>query len=241
MAFVKHKVEQRLIGRHVFGLLLAALVSVGLLQSAAAHPHVSVINAATINIEKGAIQSITHVWTFDEFYSAMAVDGLPKNAAGGYGRPELAELAKVNIDGLKEFGYFTFVRLGDAEIKVGDPKADSYWLEHNDGVLSLHFTVPLAKPVLMDAKGFVVTVTDPSYFIAFDMAQKDPAKLNDDAPKSCKADVGVPKATAAAEHVGDGYLCINASPTLELSRCEFLGSRNTNGLMIVRSASGTCA
>ncbi len=180
--------------QRLIGLSMAVLAVAGPLQPAAAHPHVSVINAATINIEKGAIQSITHVWTFDEFYSAMAIDGLTKNAAGGYGRPELAELAKVNIDGLKEFGYFTFVTLGGAEIKVGDPKPDGYWLEHKDGVLSLHFTVPLTKPVLQDAKGFAVTVTDPSYFIAFDLAQKDPAKLNDGAPKSCAVEVGVPKA-----------------------------------------------
>jgi ABC-type uncharacterized transport system substrate-binding protein len=177
----------------VLGLLIATLVTVWSLGSARAHPHVSVINAATINIEQGAIQSIAHVWTFDEFYSTAAVDGLPKNAAGGYGRAELAELAKVNIDGLKEFGYFTYVTLAGAEVKIGDPKPDSYWLEHKDGVLSLHFTVPLEKPVLVEAKGFAVTVTDPSYFIAFDLAKKDPAKLNDAAPKNCKADVGVPK------------------------------------------------
>jgi ABC-type uncharacterized transport system substrate-binding protein len=218
MAWVKYKM-----GQCVIGLVLAVLAVAGLPQPAAAHPHVSVINAATINIDKGAIQSITHVWTFDEFYSAMAVDGLPKNAAGGYGRSELAELAKVNIDGLKEFGYFTFVTLGGAEIKVGDPKADSYWLEHKDGILSLHFTVPLAKPVLQDAKGFVVTVTDPSYFIAFDMAVKDPAKLSDGAPKSCKVDVGVPKAETAeqkklsgvfAEQLGSASLGITATKSI---------------------------
>jgi ABC-type uncharacterized transport system substrate-binding protein len=177
----------------LIGLVVATLVVAWTLAPARAHPHVSVINSATINIEKGAIQSITHVWTFDEFYSSTAVEGLPKNKAGGYGRAELAELAKVNIDGLKEFGYFTYVTLAGAEVKIADPKPDTYWLEHNEGILSLHFTVPLAKPVLVDAKGFAVTVTDPSYFIAFDLANKEPAKLNANAPKSCKVDVGVPK------------------------------------------------
>jgi ABC-type uncharacterized transport system substrate-binding protein len=175
------------------GIVLAVIVAL-LPRPATAHPHVSVIAQAVVNIEQGAIQSLTHIWTFDEFYSATAVDGLPTNKAGGYGREELAELAKVNIEGLKEFGYFTFVTLGGAELKVGDPKPGSYWLEHKEGILSLHFTVPLEKPVLIDAKGFVATVTDPSYFIAFDMAAKDPVHLNDGAPKSCKAEVGVPKA-----------------------------------------------
>ena len=181
------------------GALIAmfAVADFSFARPVAAHPHVSVIASATINIEQGTITSISHVWTFDEFYSAMAVDGLPKNKAGAYGREELAELAKVNIDGLKEFGYFTYATLAKAELKVGDPKPGDYWLEHKDGVLALHFKVPLEKPVLMDAKGFAVMITDPSYFIAFDMAQKDPAKLNEGAPKSCKIAVGVPKEEAA--------------------------------------------
>ncbi len=213
----------RRIAQQIAGTALLLFATVVPKNAAVAHPHVSVVNAATINIEKGTIQSITHVWTFDEFYSAMAVDGLPKNAAGGYGRPELAELAKVNIDGLKEFAYFTFVTLAGAEIKIGDPTPDSYWLEHKDGVLSLHFTVPLAKPVLSDAKGFVVTVTDPSYFIAFDLAAKDPAKLNDGAPKSCKVDVGVPKPETAdqkklsgvfAEQLGGASLGVGVTKSI---------------------------
>ena len=158
-----------------------------------AHPHVSVTAALTVNIANGAISSISHVWSFDEFYTAQALDGLPKNKAGLYGRPELAELAKVNIDGLKEFGYFTFATLDRAELKVGDPKPDDYWLEHNNGVLSLHFTVPLDKPVLADAKGFSLVLTDPSYFIAFELAAKDGAKLNEGAPKACKIEIGEQK------------------------------------------------
>jgi len=175
----------------------AALSAATWAAAAWAHPHVAVTASATINFEKGAIASIDHVWTFDEFYSAMAVEGLPKNKDGGYGREELAELAKVNIDGLKEFGYFTFVTLEKTELKVGDPKPGDYWLEHKNGVLSLHFKLPVATPVLPEAKGFSVTITDPSYFIAFEMDAKEPAKLNSEAPKSCKLEVGVPKEEAA--------------------------------------------
>ena len=150
--------------RQMLQTALAALlvVAVGCNIPAVAHPHVSVIASVTVNIEKGVIGSISHVWTFDEFYTAQALDGLPKNKDGLYGRAELAELAKVNVEGLKEFGYFTFPTLAKAELKVGDPAADAYWLEHKDGVLSLHFTVPLEKPVLTDAKGFELTITDPA-------------------------------------------------------------------------------
>jgi hypothetical protein len=55
------------------------------------------------------ITGIRQAWTFDEFYTAMAVEGLDTNKDGVYSKEELAPLAKVNVESLKEFDYFTFV------------------------------------------------------------------------------------------------------------------------------------
>ena len=62
----------------------------------------------TVLYDKGAFTGLQQKWTFDEFYTAMAIEGLDKNNDGIYDREELSELAKVNIDGMKEFGYFTY-------------------------------------------------------------------------------------------------------------------------------------
>ena len=119
----------------------------------------------------------------------MAIEGLDANKDGKYDRAELAELAKVNVDGLKDFDYFTFPVLAGQPLKLGE--ARDYWHEHKDGILSLHFTVPFATPVLTDAKGLTFSVYDPSYFIAFDLAKTDqPVRLGDGAPKDCALKVG---------------------------------------------------
>ena len=138
----------------------------------------------TVLYDKGAFTGLQHKWTFDEFYTAMAIEGLDKNKDGIYDREELSELAKVNIDGLKEFGYFTYPLLAGQEVKIQDPK--DYWLEHKDGALSLIFTVPFAQPVPEKAKGFAYVVEDPGFYIAFVPAKTDPVKLGAGAPKSCK-------------------------------------------------------
>lgn len=168
------------VGSLVLGLAGAAL-------PARAHPHVFVTTSATVVIENGAITALDHVWTFDEFYTAMAIEGLDTNKDGKYSREELAELAKTNMEGLKEFQYFTYPKLEKSDLKVADPTA--YYLEHKDGVLSLHFRLPLEKPVLTEAKGFNFTVADPSFFIAFELAKPDPVKLSANAPKGCKVAV----------------------------------------------------
>jgi ABC-type uncharacterized transport system substrate-binding protein len=156
------------------GLLRAAAVAATVLLAslpAAAHPHIWVTMEATLLYENGVFTGIRHKWTFDEYYTASAIEGLDKNKDGIYDREELAELAKVNVDALKDFDYFTFPTLAGQAVKLGEPK--DYWLEHKDGALSLLFTVPFATPVLPDAKGFAFAVYDPSFFIAFDLAKSE--------------------------------------------------------------------
>jgi len=175
-------------------MIVVALVgALGVLAaplSAQAHPHVWVKVETTVDIKDGRITGLAHKWTFDEAYTTMAIEGLDTNKDGTYSREELAELAKVNIDGLKEFGYFTYPKLGDVALKVSDPT--DAWLEYKDGLLSLFFTAPLVEPVLADAEGFTFSVYDDTFFIAFEFVAENPVKLSAGAPAGCSVNVGIP-------------------------------------------------
>jgi ABC-type uncharacterized transport system substrate-binding protein len=201
---------------------------------AAAHPHVWITVESVVIFEQGSIAAIKHTWTFDEMYTTMAIQGLDANNDGNYDRNELAELAKVNMDGLKEFAYFTQVKLADQAIGTEDPK--DYYLEYAEGkaqgesepeptpptadadkgtkpgvagrvqnwfssnskskpapkpkVLSLHFMLPLKQPVLAEAQGFSFSVSDPTFFIAFELAKDSPVKLGAGAPSGCRVAIG---------------------------------------------------
>jgi ABC-type uncharacterized transport system substrate-binding protein len=213
---------------------LSALAGAGVLIAATlvpahAHPHVWVSVEATVVVEQGAVVGFRHRWAFDELYSAMAIEGLDTNKDGVYSRDELAELAQVNIDGLKDFGFFTFPKLGDTAVAFSAPK--DYWLTYAPvpakvaaapppaaapapeqpgllsrlktavvgaskpdaaaaaapaNVLTLEFTLPLQQPVLVEAPGFTFSITDPSWFIAFDLASPDAIKLGPGAPAECR-------------------------------------------------------
>ncbi len=163
------------------------------LGSASAHPHVYVTAKAEVLYEHGQITSIQHHWTFDEFYTAMAIQGLDTNNDGIYSREELAELAKVNMDGLKEFDFFTAATLGEKKVAFAAPTDP--WLEHKDGVLTLHFKLPLASALSADAIGFQFAIYDPSFFIAFELAKGDAVTLAN-APAGCKITVGEMAASA---------------------------------------------
>ena len=176
-------------------LMLAAGLA-GAARPALAHPHVWVTASATVLYDHNAIAGLQQAWTFDEFYTQQAIEGLDKNGDGKYDRQELSELAQVNMDGLKEFNYFTFAKLGTEDLKFKPPV--DYWLEYSDKkILTLHFTLPLEKPVPADATGFAFSVSDPSYFIAFDLAKDKPIKLGPGAPPGCAATITDPAADDA--------------------------------------------
>lgn len=178
-------------GRRGVGFGFWALVAlVGYSSAGSAHPHVWVNVATTVVYENGKVTGFRHHWTFDDMYTEMAIQGLDKNGDGDYSREELAELTQTNIDGLKEFEYFTFAKLGDMALPLAPPK--DYWLEYKDKVLALNFTLPLAEAVPAEAQGLKFSVYDESFFIAFDLAKVDPIKVSSGAPAGCTAELAAP-------------------------------------------------
>ena len=172
----------------VCALIGAAVLCTPAGWQARAHPHVWITAETTVLYENGTFTGLQHRWTFDELYSAMEVEGLDKNNDGKFDREELSELANFYVTGLKEYGYFTFPALGGQKLALGEPS--DVWLEHKDKLLSLHFTLPFAKPVLTDAKGFAFSVYDPSFFIALDISKPNSMRLAQGAPKACKIAIG---------------------------------------------------
>ena len=67
------------------GLASACAASLGLLAAAApaaAHPHVWVAVETTVLYEAGRIVGLRHRWSFDDLYTAMAIQGLDANNDG---------------------------------------------------------------------------------------------------------------------------------------------------------------
>ncbi|HRD76714.1 MAG TPA: DUF1007 family protein [Hyphomicrobiaceae bacterium] len=105
-----------------------ALILMATPQPVAAHPHVWVKVDTTVVYERGTIVALKQRWVFDEVYSSFAIDGLDKNKDGVFSREELQELAKANMDGVGQFGYFTSAKLDNAPLKFGAPT--EFYLEH---------------------------------------------------------------------------------------------------------------
>lgn len=180
------------------GCILSIFGAIGLqgaLSNVAAHPHVWVTVKTEIAYdENNAISGFRHKWTFDEYYSSFAVQGLDQNGDSKYDQQELAELAEVNITSLKEFGYFTFPRLAGKVLERGEPK--DYRLEYDGTQLTLFLTLPLAKGVKADeVKGLTFAVYDPTFYVDFSLAKESPISLAG-APAGCQPVITDPDPSA---------------------------------------------
>ncbi|MEW6642596.1 MAG: DUF1007 family protein [Pseudomonadota bacterium] len=188
--------------------VLAVLAALCLTGAAAwAHPHVWVTaTSELVYAPDGSLTAVRHAWTFDDMFSTYALQGIETKTKGVYTREELASLAQTNVESLKEFGFFTFARAGEAGTRNRKQKFEDpvdYYLEHKDGALTLHFTLPLKTPV--KSRQLVVDIYDPTYFVDFSLAKTDPIKLIG-APAGCKVSIERPNdgsAQAQAQAVGE--------------------------------------
>jgi ABC-type uncharacterized transport system substrate-binding protein len=172
----------------------AALCFAFVAGAAQAHPHVWVtMKSVIVYAPDGGVTGVRQAWTFDDMYSSFATQGLDSAVKGQFTREELAPLAQVNIESLKEFDYFTEATMNGKKAEFSEPV--DYWLDYTDSVLTLHFTLPVKTPI--KTQTFEMQVYDPTYFVDFALAEKDAVALAS-APTTCKLTIGKPQEMNAA-------------------------------------------
>lgn len=168
---------------------LIAIIAAGVTGRAAAHPHVFVDAKAEILFDsQGRMTHVRHVWQFDRAFSAFATQGLDADGDGKLSKSELAPLAKVNVDSLKEYDFFTWLSVDQRQVKFKFP--DTYFLRVFDQRLTLFYQLPLAAPTAPGNKT-TLEVYDPEYFVAFTFAKHQPITLYH-APPGCAAEYHPP-------------------------------------------------
>jgi ABC-type uncharacterized transport system substrate-binding protein len=205
---------------HPTVLLVVALLGI---SPASAHPHVWVTAASElIYTSDGSISGVRHAWTFDDMFSTYAVQGIETKTKGVYTREELAPLAQTNVESLKEFGFFTFAKAEGRKEKFLEPV--DYFLEHKDGALVLHFTLPFKTP--FKTRQLALEVYDPTFFVDFSLQKKDPVRLVG-APAGC---------TLAVQRPNDG-----SAAAQKLNEQTFTNGENSNyGAMFANKVTVDC-
>ncbi len=207
--------------------ILAPIVITAWPSVVQSHPHVWVtVQSEILYDAQKRITGIRHHWTFDEFFSAFATQGLDQNGNGKLDPAELAPLADENISSLHEFDYFTFPASEDSAVEFTDPLKD-YFLKFEGGLLTLHFTLPLKKPVDGHNAKLRYSVYDPTIYVDFAYAKSAPIRLAKQAPPSCAATLAEPVKSTGETALSEAFF-------------QGLGNANDYGKQFARDVVITC-
>jgi ABC-type uncharacterized transport system substrate-binding protein len=164
-----------------------------------AHPHIWVTAASELLFSTdGSLTGVRHTWTFDGIFSSNALWGIETKIKGVYTREELQPLAQTNVEALKQYSYFSFVKANGERPTFESPV--DYFFDYKDNHLTLYFTLPLKTHV--KSKTFFLEIVDRSFFFDIRMAEKDAVKLVN-APPGCRASILRP--------MGDRWMALGLS------------------------------
>lgn len=213
LAFTLH--AARAVPAMMAGMMLMICLCLLGAGGASAHPHVFVEARSKLVVnDDGLVTAVDQVFRFDDAYTAFAIQGFDANGDGIFSRDELADLAKVNVESMEEFGFFTFGDNTKVELDFNRPEV--YWLEvvevpiteywamkqedieaikedaERTGkpmmttvkLLELHFLLPLKEPSDLSST-ITLDVYDPTYYVDFRFARDADATGLMNAPASC--------------------------------------------------------
>lgn len=168
-------------------ILKPFLLALALLAPAAvaeAHPHIWIRATATLQFEDGKIIGIRHEWLFDDFFSNALITDFDKNKNKQFEPEEVKELEANAFVALKEFGYFTHVRVDGKTVAIAATR--DFAPKIKDGKVTYHFTAMLPQPVDPRAAQFAAGVYDHSYYVDVEVNPQLGVKLAGGGSEACK-------------------------------------------------------
>lgn len=198
------------------GCFLTLVLSCISLSQANAHPHVFVeANIEVVRDDEGRFVQLRHVWRFDEIFSATTVFDFDEDGDDTLSKEELAVLTSTVKESISEFDFFTALRINGKAVEFYEPDELKAYYE-NDQLIML-MEVEVAKPYDFSEGPVRVSVSDTSFYVAFDYDVKN-------------ISIEGPSDACATSVVHPDFDKLYASDSLSLTEAFFDDPTNTKSL-----------
>lgn len=188
--------KRKMCWKGMVGILIAVLTSIAVPSLAWAHPHVWVKVRSQISFTpEGKVQGLIQDWTFDEEYSAFAVQGLARDGHLA-DREDFKPMATENGAALAQINFYTTLKIGGKPAAFVN--ATDYWMEERPDHLVVYHVAMLLKTPTPPGPFITLQVSDPEFFIDFEFDDSDAIKFIG-APTGCSLSVNKPQPLAPDE------------------------------------------
>lgn len=180
--------------KRIFMCLMVSVLGALPLQ-ALAHPHMWVEGQMSFGFNaQGQVTGVTQTWLFDELFSSYAKQGLPEGSDAAPAQSDLDKIGKSWIEALADpmSHYFTTIRYGSQEVATGPAQRVKVTWHKRTQQMALTFELPLLTPLTVAGKPLVVSVADPTFYVAYSYEDPNAVKLLG-APERCQGTYIRPK------------------------------------------------
>ncbi|MEM1316827.1 MAG: DUF1007 family protein [Pseudomonadota bacterium] len=169
-------------------LAIASALTATAANSAVAHPHEFVTMKIQVAFDKaGRMVGMRYNWTFDEFFSAYALEPFDENGNRMVEQQESDALLADVIRNITPIDFFTkFDENGTIpELDQAVPVTSSF----DNQRVTLVFDVPFKKPLDVSAKPLRYAIYDEEFYIAMNHVEGDEAVMLAGTADGCSSDV----------------------------------------------------
>ena len=175
-------------GRYFASVAMAAGLTASAVSPAAAHPHEFVTMKIQVAFDKaGRMVGMRYNWTFDEFFSAYAVEPFDENGNQQVEQEESDALLADVIKNITPIDYFTKFDQNGAmpELDQAIPVTSSF----ENRQVTLVFDVPFNKPIDVSDKPLRYAIYDDEFYIAMNHVEGDQAVMLAGTTDGCSSDI----------------------------------------------------
>ncbi|CAN7518674.1 DUF1007 family protein [Phyllobacterium sp. LjRoot231] len=136
--------------------------------AAFSHPHIFAEARLDLTVENGTVQSLRHLWRFDEMFSSTVIVEFDKNADLALDTAELETVAETIHASLADFNYFQVVTAGGKDIEISAPPKRMASFE--DSQLIVLFETKPKNPLKVAGK-VTFGIYDPTFYTAIEFTE----------------------------------------------------------------------
>ena len=170
------------------------------LSNVFSHPHVFIYNSIKVVFDEKGLTGFNLKWAFDDMFSSMIINDFDKNKNGHFEPSEIETLKNGAFSNLKEFDYFTHIKINKKPFKVTFVK--DFSAEIKDNILIYRFFVPCHVQAVSSFKEVKIAIYDSSFYSSVFLT-KNPISFEDAA--YYEHDFQISKNTKEAYYYGQIY------------------------------------